>query len=665
LPVILAVIKKWQLFGMGRKIVLVGAATAGAAACAVLVMDAFGQGPAQASYWAAILAAVAGVAAVPAAVMALLPQPTRIPLPPELQVPAWVIERPAELNAVVESLVSGTRTVGITTGLHGAGGFGKTTLAQIACADRRVRQRFGGRVFLITVGRDLRGPATISAKINDVIKLVTGEDATFTDPELAGRRLGTLLDAGPRRLLVLDDVWDPEQLAPFAQGGKRCSRLVTTRVPELLAGRGAAVKVDQMSPEQARALMTAGLPRIDPDVVESLLAVTGRWPLLLRLVSKILADYAWAAGSPAPGPDLTAQSVRLLDQIRTGGPASIDRFSHVSPLDVGKPNERAQAVRSTIEASTSLLDRQEAERFSELGIFAENEIIPFSLMARFWEATAGLSVLESAPICKRLAQLALVSQAPGIVHGLMLHGVVRDFLFHELGESKRRQLNAKLIEAIAVNLPAASPLDPAGICQTHVAWWELNKEDRYLWDHLVEHLIDAERPDDAEILAADLRWVGARLEQFGPAAPTADLAAVRSPRAARLRAALERVTHLLGATEPSCAVVDILHSRISDDPDWGLQANALRGAYPRVRLVNQWPLPDLANPSLRRVLTGTGRNGAVLALTASPDGSWLSGGGRDRKMRVWDAATGQERLALKTPPGGVMAVTGAPDGSWL
>ena len=64
-------------------------------------------------------------------------------------------------------------------------------------------------MYLVTVGRDVRGAAGISAKVNDVIKLVTAEAATFTDPQLAGQQLGALLDAGPRRLLVLDDVWEP------------------------------------------------------------------------------------------------------------------------------------------------------------------------------------------------------------------------------------------------------------------------------------------------------------------------------------------------------------------------------------------------------------------------------------------------------------------------
>ena len=102
------------------------------------------------------------------------------------------------MAAVVAAVTRGRGgAVGITTGLYGAGGFGKTTLAQMVCADRRVRRRFGGRVYLVTVGRDVRGVAAVAAKVNDVIKLISGEDATFTDPELAGRRLGSMLDSGP------------------------------------------------------------------------------------------------------------------------------------------------------------------------------------------------------------------------------------------------------------------------------------------------------------------------------------------------------------------------------------------------------------------------------------------------------------------------------------
>ena len=644
---------------MSRKIVLGVVAVVSAATCAFLIVVLVGKGLAQAGMWAAPLGALAGIVAAAAAVWVLAPRPSNVPLPPELEVPQWVVGRPAELGAIVKALAhDNAGTVGITTGLYGAGGFGKTTLARMVCADSRVRRRFEGRMYVVTVGRDVRGAAAIAAKVNDVIKLVSGEDAAFADPDLAGRRLGALLDAGPRRLLVLDDVWASEQLAPFAEGGKRCARLVTTRVPELLAGRGTAVRVDQMSQDQARAMLTFGLPPLDLVVVQELLAVTGRWPLLVRLVSKILADYAQLA------PDVSARGAELLERLRTGGPAVVDDLlgDAGSGLDVGKPQERARAVRATIGASTNLLDGHDAARFAELGVFAEDEIIPFSLVVRLWRATAGLDELQGAQVCRRLVQLALVSQATGPIQGIVLHDVIRDFVRAELGQQRLARLNVTMLNAVAADLPASGPLVPDAADAIRVAWWELG-QDRYLWDHLIEHLVDAGRRNEADAVAGDLRWVGARLERFGPAAPAADLSAAGTPRAARLRAAIVRAGHLLSPAEPTGAVVDILHSRVADDRDWGPQVTALRDICPRPRLVSRWPLPDLAGPALRRVLTG--RADVVWALAVAADGNWLATGGLDETVRVWDVASGQERATLTGHTNWVEALAVAPDGSWL
>ena len=643
---------------MNRKIALGLLAAVSAAACALLIVVLVRTGLAQAGSWAAPLSALAGIVAAWAAVVAVVPRPAKVSVPPELGVPDWVVGRPTELAAIVKALVDGqAATVGITTGLYGAGGFGKTTLARMVCADRRVRRRFAGRVYLVTVGRDVRGAAAISARVNDVIKLVAGEDATFTDPELAGRRLGTLLDAGPRRLLVLDDVWEPEQLAPFTEGGKGCARLVTTRVPELIADRGVAVRVDQMSPVQARALLTSGLPPLDQAVVQGLLEVTGRWPLLLRLVSKILADYARVAA------DVSEQAMGLLEKLRAGGPAVVDDLLGGTSrgLDVAQPHQRARAVRATIEASTGLLDLHDAKRFTELGVFAEDETIPFSLIARLWRATSGLDDLHAAQVCQRLAQLALVSQAAGSARGITVHDVVRDFLRAELGQQRLARLTGMFLDAVAADLPTASPLDSDAACSARVAWWELGDEGRYLWDHLIEHLVEAGR-GDADTVAGDLRWVGARLERFGPAAPAADLSAAGTPRAARLCAVLTRTAHLLAPTEPTGAVVDVLHSRVADDPDWGTQAAVLRDICRRPRLVNRWMPPDLADPALQRVLT---HGETVRAVAVAPDGSWLVSAGQDDTVRIWDAATGGERATLSGQTDLVVAVAIAPDGTWL
>ena len=113
---------------------------------------------------------------------------------------------------------------------------------------------------------------------------------------------------------------------------------MTTRVPGLLAGRGPAALVDQMSEEQARALLTAGLPKLDEAVVTGLLAGTGRWPLLLRLVSQILADYAQVAA------DVSAQGAVLIGELAVSGPAVVDELTGkgVLGLDVGQPDKRAR-----------------------------------------------------------------------------------------------------------------------------------------------------------------------------------------------------------------------------------------------------------------------------------------------------------------------------------
>ena len=93
------------------------------------------------------------------------------------------------------------------------------------------------------------------------------------------------------------------------------------------------------------------------------------------------------------------------------------------------------------------------------------------------------------------------------------------------------------------DLPAVDYTDTAARHPARTAWWELDYKDRYLWDHLIEHLIDAGRRDDAAGIAGDLRWVGARLMLFGPAAPAADLAAIGTPQAIRLRTVLAREAH--------------------------------------------------------------------------------------------------------------------------
>ncbi|MFE6782071.1 NB-ARC domain-containing protein [Streptomyces sp. NPDC057680] len=614
------------------------------------------------------------------------------PPPPATRVPEWVVDR-LEGNRAVAAVraKADRRTVAITTSLEGAGGFGKTTMAGVVCAHPKVRRHFRRRVFTITVGRDVRGRAAIAAKVAEATRFITGDTTAFDDPALAGAHLGRLLDQRPRTLLVLDDVWEAAQLAPFLLGGTRCVRLVTTRVPSLLPPGTARVTVDEMTVEQARRVLTWQLPPLPPATVRDLLAATGRWALLLRLANRLMADQIASTADPSAVLD-AAESV--LANLRARGPAAADPSA--APLDLDDPQRRALAVRATVEAATTLLPPGGAERLAELGVFVEDEAVPIDLIARLWQSTAGLSEAETRTLCGRLGSLSLVTLSAAHGGRVTLHDVLRDYLRGELGPTRLTALHGVLVDAAAATVTggAAGP-----------SWWEL--ADGYLLDHLVEHLHAADRTDKAEQLAGDIRWVETRLLQRGPSAPWSDLARLPGPVPAALARDLTRASHLLGSPDTPRLMRNVLHSRLEDLPHWQGQV-AARRRDPGLRpyLANRHRLPDLPDDRVLRSLTGFVRpvaavatGGGVLAtaepgavrlwnpddgtcvlvlpvdgtvdgrVAVAPDGAWVLAADA-RRIRMWATATGAELRAFPVEADTwlsdtVAALAVSPDGSLL
>jgi WD40 repeat protein len=569
---------------------------------------------------------------------------------PALQRPEpWMVGRPEEVGDVVAAVLRGG-SVGITTAVHGAGGFGKTTVARQVRAERRILRHFDGRVFWVTLGRDVRRGALVE-KVNDLVRRIdAGRAQPFTDVQQAAEHLAAVLAEGPRRLIVLDDVWFEEQLAAFPVAG-RCARLVTTRIPTLVSGQVISVRVDQMSEEQARRVLTADLTGLSTVVVEALLAETGRWPLLLRLTNRNLVAQARSQA------DLAAVSQALLQRLRRDGPLrAAGQLPGVDEqqIDIDDPVQRSQAVAATIEASAGLLSGRERDRLAELAIFVEDEIVPVTLVAALWEGTDDVTEHESRTLCARLADLALLTLTPTRTGGVVsLHDVVRDHLLGHLGE-RVATVHRTLVDTVAAGLSG----EPGG----DVAWWRLPVSDRYLRDHLVEHLVAAGRTGDAEATAADLRWVQSRLEEAGPAAPVGDLARVPTPRAARLGRLLGQSAHLLAPTNPPHSLADVLFSRLDHDPDWGPQADDLARGRTLPHLANRSRPPDLADPALLRVIA---EGGPIYAVAIAPDGTWLASVGKDTTVRLWDTATGTQRATLTGHDGIPYAVAVAADGTWL
>lgn len=282
-----------------------------------------------------------------------------------------IVERPELGDRLIAALTAPVATeVGLTTGLAGAGGFGKTTLAAWVCHRPEIRRRYPGGLLWVTVGQEIHG-ADLAEKINDLACALCGQRPAISDPDAAGAELGRLLDEREPMLLVVDDVWEDRQLRPFRFGGRACTRLVTTRIPGLLPAAGHRIRVDAMSADQARLLVTDGVAELPAASAEQLAAVAGRWPVLLNLVNGLLRRRT--GHGQAPG-EAAAEIVRKL---AAEGPAA---------FDPARPADRTRAVAATIEASLTLLDPADRDRYFDLAIFPEDVDIPLDVLRLLWPA---------------------------------------------------------------------------------------------------------------------------------------------------------------------------------------------------------------------------------------------------------------------------------------
>jgi WD40 repeat protein len=582
----------------------------------------------------------------------------------------------AELVAAVTQ--PGTSAVGMTTGLWGAGGFGKTTMARLLVHRQDVRLKFPDGVVWVIVGEDISGPE-LAEKVTNAVALLSGERPGLTDPLAAGAQLGRVL--GQRQvLLVVDDVWKTAQVEPFLMGGPGAVRLFTTRIRGVLPDSVQPVVVDEMDRSEAVQLLTTGVGGVSAGVVAGLLAATGRWPVLLGLVNAAVRGDL-RAGRPAE------ESMReILRELRTTGPTA---------LDVTDADERHTAVARTIGVSLSRLTDQQRARYLELAVFGEDVTIPGPVLVRYWKATGGWSEFQTGRFCQRLAELALLSDYRRDPDQVGLHDVIHAYL-REQTHHRRSELHRALLDA------------HRGLVQEEnktSAWWQLPAAESYLWTWLPTHLHGAERDHELRACLHHPGWLVGKLENVGQAGLAADLALSDDSLSRALGIAVRQNAHLLAPMHPPGSLAATLATRLPDDgPTKAIADRLVAGmTMPHLRAIT--PLPDLPHLTQDRAPTGhtrrvsalvvapdgswlasadtggeiqlrdpvtgtaghtlTGHTHGVARLVVAPDGSWLASAEASGEVRMWDLATGTTRYTLTGHHGGVSELVVAPDGSWL
>jgi hypothetical protein len=174
-----------------------------------------------------------------------------------------------DANALVEALTTDDQSENvIVVGITGAGGIGKTTLAQRVFADQRVRDEFDLRVWVCVSQdvneTDLLRSAIVGAGGGHHHQHDATPDRSWLEPALQ-RAV-----SGKKLLLVLDDVWSDvawkEVLQnAFRAGARGGSRVLVTTRKETVARQMKAVhihRVEKLQPEDGwRLLMNQALFR--------------------------------------------------------------------------------------------------------------------------------------------------------------------------------------------------------------------------------------------------------------------------------------------------------------------------------------------------------------------------------------------------------------------
>ena len=520
--------------------------------------------------------------------------------------------------------------------LVGAGGFGKTTLAGQICHHADILEIFSGGLLWVTVGQSTSGPE-LAELVNDLSYLLGGVRPALSDPDAAGAELGRLLDSVESPvLLIIDDIWEEAQLRPFRYGGTSCARLGISRVLDALPAAGEVIFLSAMTAPESEQLVTSGVPDLPRDSIAKLVDISGRWPVLLKLMNGALRRRI------ARGRTSLQAAGDVRSALASHGPTG---------LDPTRPRDRSTAVASTIAASMSLLHPEDQEHYLDLAIFPGDTEIPLSVLTYLWTGRRCEALCEDLVGLGLVAELRLDPPEPRII----LHDIIREYLLHQRSRQARAYLHARMLEVACKSLLGSLDLE-------HAAWWNLPPEAQYLWRNLAFHLCESNQHEQLRKLLYDLRWTEAKIGRSGTTVGVEadfEFLDLNSDRPAHvLLQVLRDSASVLGPIEPPAALGATLLARLQGVGELRDIVDRYRRTLVGPRFEAAWPLPDQYGQDQKDVAHA----GGVTSCVFSPDGTQILTVSDDRTGRIWHVPNGKLRSLLSGHTGGLWDCAFSPDG---
>lgn len=528
-----------------------------------------------------------------------------------------------ELELAVEALTrasgeenQGKVTVALTTALRGAGGFGKTALAQAVCEQEAIRTRFPAGILWVPLGQDLNEAKRL-ARVRDLLRWWTRkEPSSYETLEAAASVLRESL-AGQQVLLVLDDVWRASDIAPFEGVTAPAALLITTRNTRALPSATHEVVVDALELPQAVELLGQGLSPLPPrSTLERLAAKLGEWPILLKLVNaQLREEYRYGTSA--------SEAFRAVEEtLAELGLTAFDREDEEA---------RNLAVRRTVEASLQRLSPEDRQRYARLAVFPEDERVPLEMLQLLWAA----GEQEADRVCRRLAEMSLLYRFDPANRWIQLHDVMRAYLLRE-HRVETRSLQGTLVNSYLEARKIEEPEPEA---------------ERYFLARLPYHLKESGRDGDLEDLLFSYPWLERKLSGTDVNAAMADYELLPGKGdATAVREALLLSRSVL--TKDLSQLASHLHGRLANSPSARI-AGLLAGA--RVAMAGQhraWlrPLSEtFQRPNGPLQTTFQAHQGEIRAIVQL-DERRFSTSGTDGEIHVWDFATGELILTIHGAP---------------
>jgi WD40 repeat protein len=553
--------------------------------------------------------------------------PMMVPEPPD-----DYVQRPAEFDALKRQLLDqqGDAVV-VTAALRGAGGYGKTTLACALAHDPDISDAYLDGSLWVVLGET---PGSLLGRLGDLITTLTGKKPQFDTVDAAAAALGDAL--GDRRILfVIDDAWRRTDLRPFLVGGKRTTRLITTRIDTVAPDSAFRQQVDSLGDIEALTLLTRGIndEEIKPwlPILKRLASQLGNWALLIKLVNGFIRNRMRRMGE-----SVSQSLIAVRRRLDERGILAFDSWNEA---------DRTHAVARTIGVSLSLLDAKSHDCFAELAVFPEDVDIPVSLVERLWAARAGLDAIDTEELLSWLEDLSLLLSLDFSRRIFRLHDTIRQYLRQSVGLADLRARNRVVADVLC-----AAEADESG---------ELALR-RYLFLNLLHHLDEAGDRAGIDLRLLDPAWLQRKLDAIqSPMELVEDYRYYgRDQFHDYLRRTLQLSASIL-ARDPRQLMAQ-LHGR--------LLAYAEADAQPfRQRARDLAPKPVLMTANLSLTPPGAettrldGGRSQVWDMAVLPDGL-LASAHTDGSVRIWDPSSGNQIHALKGHQGPVTALALLPDG---